>query len=317
MLIRNRVGSALSVGTIAFCCVFGVSLLGYAQHRQWVYEHAQITQWREARDQRTWRVPWGETERRQGIEASELCAGPAESTLETPPCPALLKWTPTFEAGYGFHWGVPCAELEFFNAAGQGREAVSKFYQAGGDQLRVAYTTDTSGAKHLPDDGTFVDVGSFTGEDLKVLAKARPGVQIYTFEPAPSFYRMLVDNLANYANVRAKNVGLGPEKTSVCFFLRGSATWMEPMEQGKTDCRAGAERGSVVTVGEAFGEIKSIDVLQVNCEGCEYTVLRGLLDSPDVMAKVKFVEVQFHHGQRRRGDYCKLLHAMGEHYVSK
>eukprot|EP01048_Picozoa_sp_COSAG05_P003515 COSAG05_NODE_163_length_15471_cov_29.575072_10_plen_118_part_00 len=82
--------------------------------------------------------------------------------------------------------------------------------------------------------------GSFTGEDLKVLAKARPGVQIYTFEPAPSFYRVLVKNLANYANVQAKNVGLGPEKTSVCFFLRGSATWMEPMEQGKTDCRAGA-----------------------------------------------------------------------------
>eukprot|EP01052_Picozoa_sp_SAG31_P017239 SAG31_NODE_1171_length_9560_cov_11.668745_2_plen_313_part_00 len=311
MLIRARY-AAFIVG-ISFCCVVSVSLL---QHKQWVNDHARITHSRKMRDQRSWRVPWGDEERRNGIDVTELCTGSVESPVETPSCPALLKWIPTYEIGYGFRWGTPCGDLEFFNAAGQGREALSEFYRAGGNQVRVAYQTDSDGIKPLPDDGTFVDVGSFTGEDLKVLAKARPGVQIYTFEPAPSFYSMLVKNLANYTNVRAKNVGLGPEKSWLCFFLRGSATWMEPMEQGKQDCRAGADKGSVVTVDEAFADIDSIDVLQINCEGCEYIVLQALVDSPEVMAKVKFVEVQFHHGSRRRSDYCKLLRAMGEHYVS-
>ena len=54
---------------------------------------------------------------------------------------------------------------------------------------------------------------------------------------------------------------------------------------------------------------------QVNCEGCEYFVLPALVAAgEEVMDSVREVEVQFHHGQERRADFCRVIHSISQHY---
>jgi len=68
--------------------------------------------------------------------------------------------------------------------------------------------------------------------------------------------------------------------------LSGDATTLDAKQPGESSCPIGTEEAKVSTPANLFKELSKIDILQLNCEGCEYAVLDALLADPEAMAKV-------------------------------
>jgi FkbM family methyltransferase len=173
----------------------------------------------------------------------------------------------------------------------------------------------------------FVDIGSYTGGDLMQLAKAQPEVQIYTFEPVPSVFKKLVERVSPYPNVHARNIGVGNTSDTLCFLKDRDATKMiskigkncpttvsEEVHHDELSKAGVVETGRVMPVDVLFAEFKKIDVLQINCEGCEYTVLPAIYNSPAILSKIACVEVQFHNCEHETEKYCKVANRMKDKF---
>lgn len=181
--------------------------------------------------------------------------------------------------------------------------------------------------KSLKPGMVFVDIGSYTGSDLIGLALAQPKVQIYTFEPVPSVYKKLVERTSKFKNVHARNVGIGDAADTLCFLKNRDATKVIPKQGDHCPTEVSeevhhddltksgiVETGQVMPVDVLFAEIKKIDVLQINCEGCEYIVLPAILNSPATLSKITYVEVQFHNCEHETETYCKVANMMKDKF---
>ena len=149
-----------------------------------------------------------------------------------------------------------------------------------------------------------VDIGSYIGSDILAFMAKKPAgtrVDVHTFEPIPSIRTRLIHNVAHFSNVHVSAVGLGSKNRTTCFATSGDATAEVPFSDPRCDAKS-----EIVDVSHALPQIASrIDLLHINCEGCEAQVLQRLIKT-NQMANIDAVEVQFHQNWVLPTTYCAI-----------
>lgn len=154
---------------------------------------------------------------------------------------------------------------------------------------------------------TIVDVGAYIGVDLQRFVESGPpeGLEVWAFEPVPSIFKRLHTNVQKYEQIHIERLGLGASNATSCFVTKGDATREVPIDH--SDC---SERSKIVDVVEVARWFPRIDLLHLNCEGCEGLVLLRLLETD--METIDAIEVQFHETVSHE-QYCELELGLRQH----
>lgn len=198
--------------------------------------------------------------------------------------------------------------------------ARADFAKNGHNEQRLLFSPD----KWLTADSNalVVDVGSYTGVDLdgfaRRVATLGANVTVHTYEPVPSTRRLLLERLAALARVpRAPAIhvhpfGLSDRDASMCVAGQGDAASLRAT--GANPRRGWCPPPERTRVADAWTALRrlgrTVDLMQVNCEGCELAVMRRLVSQPDVARVVRGFEIQFHANAVSVRDYCALERAL-------
>jgi FkbM family methyltransferase len=138
----------------------------------------------------------------------------------------------------------------------------------------------------LRDKAVVLDVGANIG-GFSVYA-AQHGAQVYSFEPEPSNYRLLLRNVP--PAVKTFEVALTDRVERRRLFVRSSPS--------HSLYERGAEHGSVVvdclSLGAAIERcgLPEVDLLKLDVEGGEYEILYG---ASDALSAVNEIRMEYHH----------------------
>jgi len=181
----------------------------------------------------------------------------------------------------------------------------------------------------LRPNGTALYVGAHRMGEDGVVFHRRHGLRIHLFEPSPTFFRSLREALAGIPELTLHNFGLGSRTRWASLFLSGTASRTldreptallgghvelpaeaasaapppQPAQSGEQEERVlirAASEAVLEVLGAArrgepglVGVPPSIELLHVNCEGCEYDVVEGLRNS-GLLARVEQVQIATH-----------------------
>jgi FkbM family methyltransferase len=137
-----------------------------------------------------------------------------------------------------------------------------------------------------------LDIGANIGLVSIYLAKTRPGINIYAYEPIPENYRNLVLNLAlnGVTNVQPHNVAIGDKVGKTRMIIGwdntgGATSNLADMSQAKIEVDT-----IPLDLIFIYEQIEQCKVLKIDTEGAEYSILYGstLLD------RVEYLVGEFH-----------------------
>ena len=141
--------------------------------------------------------------------------------------------------------------------------------------------------EELTPESTVVDVGGYLGEwSEKIKDKYNPN--IYILEPIHSYYEGLVKKFGNEDKIKIFNFGLSSSSGKVKINLdNASSSLYKP--------GTGSQEVEISTV-DSFMEdnsIEEIDLMKINIEGAEYTLLDRMIKS-GIIEIVDNLQIQFH-----------------------
>jgi FkbM family methyltransferase len=161
---------------------------------------------------------------------------------------------------------------------------------------------------------TVVDIGGGLG-DFTLFAAQEPTSKVYAFEPTPDSFRLLQENVAmsGRRNVQAEPVAIWSTSGQIAIDTSpGEAVQFISREAGSQPA-AGQVRVESITLAEAFErfEIERVDLLKMDCEGAEYTILFS--SPPEILQKVQRIVMEYHDnaGPRTHKDLERFLHEQG------
>jgi FkbM family methyltransferase len=162
---------------------------------------------------------------------------------------------------------------------------LEEFYSAGAQDRFI------DSFPFLSNDSIVIDIGSFTGETLhKIWTKYQP--YIYAFEPVQDFRQVLEKKFKDgNGKISIFPYGIGGEHRVVSVALAGHAT--------STMLNSSHQITREITLqplDEFFARFlpnASVDLLSINCEGCEYDVLTYIVNS-QYATRMKHILIQFH-----------------------
>ena len=148
-------------------------------------------------------------------------------------------------------------------------------------------------SSQLPKNATIFDVGANRGQYASILADAFPSATIYLFEPSPTTFKILLDNMREAENIRAHNLGVSDSDGQMTLFSDKCGSGMASLHQRRLDhFGISMDRRETVNVTslDSFcrgNGVSTIDLLKLDVEGHELAVLRGaqgLLDANTIGA---------------------------------
>jgi FkbM family methyltransferase len=127
---------------------------------------------------------------------------------------------------------------------------------------------------------TVFDVGANTGQSVAIFRELLPGCVIHSFEPSPSTFIELEENVRGLENVRLVNAGIGSDKATRVLFESSNSAWssfLQPTIRGAKDSIVGETEIAVITLDDycRSARIDRIDLLKIDTQGYELEVLRG------------------------------------------
>ncbi|XP_056019387.1 uncharacterized protein LOC125672192 isoform X2 [Ostrea edulis] len=169
-------------------------------------------------------------------------------------------------------------------------------------------------------DVAIVEVGGYTGNLLRNLIPTTGAKYYVVIEPVPSFYSMLsksISMLRLNSSVTTYNFGLGKRYMDSAVGVQGDATAITKNSVGKR-----TEVIHVVSIVDFFIQLglgcRSLDLLTINCEGCEFVVLETLI-STNLIDKFEYIQFQPHHAVPNLGNYpcryCRLRQLLARTHV--
>lgn len=152
----------------------------------------------------------------------------------------------------------------------------------------IRYTTHS----HLSQDSFVIEAGGHMGVDVQELnSRYHPGTYI-VLEPVPKFYNALVDRFKTSTNVQVHRYGIDASDGE--FYVN------DKHNDGASIFKKGQETGQVSRIMNAtkfFENVsvrsRDVDLLTMNCEGCEYAVI-DLLLSTNYIRHFKSIQFQPH-----------------------
>lgn len=160
-----------------------------------------------------------------------------------------------------------------------------------------------------------IDVGAGIGEYTLYAAVAQPGVRLFAFEPYPPSFALMQENLRinDVTHARVFNEAIAGASGELILDLTGG----EPLKfQSHLEQDARIEKSMSVrarSLADAFAtlEMESCDLLKLDCEGAEYSILFGT--PPAVLELVQRIVMEYHdhmvHYQHR--DLVRFLDEQG------
>lgn len=150
------------------------------------------------------------------------------------------------------------------------------FGDFGGDKTRYSFHN------YLSQNSYVIEVGGYTGVDIKEMNELHGPFKTLLFEPI--FHDEARKNLEGF-DVEVYPYGLGASSRNATFGVKGDAT--KPQKDGEV----AIIRHFSVVIEELC--IRRVDLLQINCEGCEWELLESLLDDEQIHI-FHHIQVQFH-----------------------
>ena len=161
-----------------------------------------------------------------------------------------------------------------------------------------------------------LDVGAECGDTALYFAKM--GATVLAFEPSPSSYQAMLGNLELNPDISKKinaiNAGVGKDGL-VTFFesaipgIRGGTSYLKKYYDDKNTKSFKVKCYSLESIFEKFN-IKHVDLLKMDCKGCEITLNEKILTKID---KLK-VEVTLQFTNMKFKDFFKIFEKAGFEY---
>jgi FkbM family methyltransferase len=143
-----------------------------------------------------------------------------------------------------------------------------------------------------------MDVGAYVGDSSLFFSLQYPDAQIFAFEPAAEPYRLLEKNTRSRSNVHCYNYGLSSSDSNRRLYKGVVDHAASSVRKGR-DTTEQSESVRLRSVHEWLGEhdVRAVDVLKIDTEGCEVPILRGM---SEFLPSVKIVYLEFHSEDDRK-----------------
>jgi FkbM family methyltransferase len=149
----------------------------------------------------------------------------------------------------------------------------------------------------LRPDWTVVDIGGGLGDFTVFAAHRCPAGRIYAYEPFPSSFALLEENvrLNGIGNVRAFPLAVTGSRGET-LAIEELATPLQNRTVGSSPGRGGAGAVRGTTLEDVFAEngLAVCDFLKIDCEGGEYEILFRC--PPAVLARIRTICLEYHDG---------------------
>ncbi len=148
---------------------------------------------------------------------------------------------------------------------------------------------DWTQCKHI------IDIGANIGTFMLYAAAKAPSAHIYTFEPEPSNYVLVQENIqANRLEqrVHAFNAGVAATTGSLTLYVTGDTGGHSVFDYSHAGTPTTVPCFSLERVF-TDNSLPFCDFLKIDCEGAEYDILYAL--SPDYYQKISFIALEYHH----------------------
>lgn len=139
-----------------------------------------------------------------------------------------------------------------------------------------------------------LDIGANIGSFTVLAAKSAPESRVFSFEPDPAAHEVLARNVADNAfgeRVKLYRRGVacadGPRVLGLSDHTAFNSLYGDPASDASITIEC-------VSLDSVFAEndIERVDLLKIDCEGCEYEIFASASD--DVMARVREIRMEYH-----------------------
>jgi FkbM family methyltransferase len=153
-----------------------------------------------------------------------------------------------------------------------------------------------------------LDLGGYVGIWAQQVAD-KYNSNLYVIEPLTQFYDQMLEKFKSNPKVHLLNVGVAPSDKRDFIYLGGDST-SSNLESGT---KVEVEFRTISRILDEWGLVE-VDLLQMNIEGDEYSVLESMLEDGSI-DRFKNIQVQFHLGIEndidRHYNICKALEDRG------
>eukprot|EP01116_Phalansterium_solitarium_P018731 TRINITY_DN5070_c0_g1_i1.p1 TRINITY_DN5070_c0_g1~~TRINITY_DN5070_c0_g1_i1.p1 ORF type:complete len:267 (-),score=5.89 TRINITY_DN5070_c0_g1_i1:9-809(-) len=168
--------------------------------------------------------------------------------------------------------------------------AHEEFLKAGSDECTTVPHPE------LTEDSIVFEVGGNRGDFVALLLNHYRGI-VYIFEPVAQYYLHLVERFSGNPKIRVFSFGLSDKDELVNIVKFGFKAEASSVFYQDTNGSFPTETivlRSMSSVLQNFNVTK-VDLLNINCEGCEYPVLEHVVEK-NLVTRFSGIQVQFHRG---------------------
>ena len=146
----------------------------------------------------------------------------------------------------------------------------------------------------IKENDTVVDIGAHIGYFTIYAAKKANKGKILSFEPSRESFKVLKNNLKinNIQNVNVENIGVRNESgTSTLYVDEDNEIGNSMFSNDKNLIKENVQVTSITEIIKKYN-IKSIDLLKLDCEGAEYEIILKL--PINILNKIKKISMEVH-----------------------
>jgi FkbM family methyltransferase len=144
---------------------------------------------------------------------------------------------------------------------------------------------------------TIVDIGASTGVFSVCAAATARHARIYAYEPASSYYAVLIDNIERNratSRIKAFNAAVASDNRGRKLVIDGERFFFPSIIEGNDGASPSAVQVASITLPEIFDSnaIERVDLLKMDCEGAEYEVLYAT--PPEYLQRIARLRMEYH-----------------------
>ncbi|XP_046550960.1 uncharacterized protein LOC124260717 isoform X1 [Haliotis rubra] len=147
---------------------------------------------------------------------------------------------------------------------------------------------------YLTTNSRVLEVGGYTGVDADKLIK-RYNPYYLALEPVPRYYKILEKRFKDNPKYKLFKFGLGRENKTLFLNIDSDATSLFRAKQASSKTKT--EEAHIHEITGFFKHIgmsaNPIDLITINCEGCEFELLE-LITASEIVKYLKNIQFQFH-----------------------
>lgn len=162
----------------------------------------------------------------------------------------------------------------------------------------------------IPGDNVMIEVGGNVGEDAQYYLDTYKPKHYIMLEPLKLLYRKLQQRFKNYTNAITYNVGLGKRNEKFMIKMEGNIGDASSPFFGSGEGTCSLKVINAIDFFSALGVGNfKVDLITINCEGCEYDLLETIL-STDLVYHFKHIQFGTHPTLKNLADpvrrYCQI-----------